>query len=89
MICLKGDLVVNDNMWVRLMTTAYGDDFNVKTVDIDEVKPEVLAAGDTFIETFDKVCRKHGIKKVYQFSPKQVFPQKLKILLQVVKRYSK
>ena len=67
---------------------AYGDDFNVESTDIDEVKPEVLAAGDAFIETFDKVCRKHGIKKVHQFSLKQVFPQKLKNLLQVIKWYS-
>ncbi|KAI9430327.1 hypothetical protein H4582DRAFT_2087106 [Lactarius indigo] len=58
MIHLKGDLVVNDNAWSETWD-----------VDDDENKAEVSTQADNFIATFDKVCRKHDVKKaVHKYS---------------------
>jgi hypothetical protein len=75
MIHLKGDMIVNDNAWTALLTTAFGERGNPD--------PMVLPTDDTnyFIMTFDSICCKHGAKKVQEGQSKPHFPQKLKALL--------
>jgi len=88
MIRLKGDLVANDNSWTQLMTRAFGEDFLIEEHDEEEVRNLVSNQADRFIETFDRVCRKHSVKREHQPGSKKHMPRKLKHLLQVVKRYS-
>ena len=47
----------------------------------------VLDQAEAFISTFDRVCRKHGVKKVCQSGVRSGLLRKLKSLLAVVKRY--
>ncbi|KAI9453802.1 Endonuclease/exonuclease/phosphatase, partial [Lactarius psammicola] len=77
MIYLKGDLIVNDNAWVKLMrqTTA-------------GLAHLISTAADAFIATFDEVCRKHDVKKVHKPGSKPEFPRKLKLLQQTVHKHS-
>ena len=84
---LKGDLVINDNAWTKLMTDAYGPDHEHGAD--DDTEAEVSEAADRFIETFDEVCRKHNVKKVHEVGSGPRFPKKLRTLLQTVKRISK
>lgn len=90
MIYLKSDLVANDNAWSRLMMTAFGNDLEAKEEpEDDEVGRVVSDEATNFIATFDRVCRKHEVKKVHQPGTKRAFPRKLKLLLQTVRRYQK
>ena len=86
MICLKGDLLVNDNVWTRLMHKAYGEEPEPLE---DEPNAEVSAFATKFIDTFDKMCHKHKVKKVHMPGSKPEFPKKLKLLQQTVLKYSK
>jgi hypothetical protein len=57
MIHLKGDFVVNDNSWQKLMTIAYGNDFDQDYEgDVGDLKMLVLDQQQQFSETFDSVC---------------------------------
>ena len=82
MIALKGDTVVNDNSWTKLMDAA--------SLNVDDLEPEELHANmaSQFIESFDTVCRKHGIKKDQKAGSKPEFPRHLKALAAKVRRYS-
>ena len=73
-IVLKGDTVVNDNSWTCLMDAA--------SLNLDNLEPEELHANiaTQFIESFDTMCRKHGIKKDQKTGSKPEFPQHLKAL---------
>jgi hypothetical protein len=56
MIQLKGDLLVNDNAWTKLMQRAYGEchvDGDSAPIADDEQRAEVSAKADKFIATFD------------------------------------
>ena len=88
MIRLKSDLIVNDNAWTRLMTTAYGEDYLSTDYAEGEVKNLVSEQEQNFATTFDAVCRKHSAKKDHRPRNKPVFPRKLKSMLQTVRRYS-
>ncbi|KAH9032706.1 Endonuclease/exonuclease/phosphatase, partial [Lactarius pseudohatsudake] len=85
MIRLKGDLLVNDNAWAKLMQDI---GFAPDVVD-DECKAEVSTQADAFIATFDQVCRKHEVKTVQKPGSKPDFPRHLKQLQQTVHKYSK
>ena len=92
MICLKGDMIVNDNTWTKLMQHAYDEvavDGDHVAIATDEQRAEVSAEADKFIATFDKVCCKHDVKKVHRLGSRPEFPRKLKLLQQTVHRYSK
>lgn len=57
MIHLKGDFVVNDNSWRKLMTVAYGNDFDQDYEgDMGDLKMLVLDQQQQFSKTFDSVC---------------------------------
>jgi endonuclease/exonuclease/phosphatase family metal-dependent hydrolase len=87
MICVKGDLVVNDNAWTQLMTWSFGEDYlhTEDPVGDQETKAVVLANATGFINTFDTVCQWHLVKKEVQPMSRQMFPRKLKQLLKIVK----
>ncbi|KAH9051480.1 Endonuclease/exonuclease/phosphatase, partial [Lactarius vividus] len=85
MITLKGDLLVNDNAWAKLMQ---GIQCEPDVAD-DECRAEVSTQADAFIATFDQVCRKHEVKKVQKPGSKPDFPRSLKLLQQTVHKYSK
>ena len=92
MIQLKGDLLVNDNAWTKLMQRAYGEynvDGDSAPIADDELKAEVSAKADEFIATFDQVCRKHEVKKVHRPGSMPEFLRKLRELQQTVHKYSK
>jgi exonuclease III len=90
MIRLKSDLVVNDNAWSQLMTRAFGEDYlpNEDPERDQEVSESIANNTSTFIKTFDRVCRKHSVKKEVQLETRRGLPRKLKTLLLSVKRYS-
>ena len=93
MMYLKGDLIVNDNAWVKLLgqvkgeLAKIGDDTLPEPAD-GEQEAVVSAAADKFIATFDKVCRKHDVKKVHKPGSKPEFPRKLRLLQQAVHKHS-
>ena len=92
MMLLKGDLLVNDNSWTKLMQRAYQEydvDGDADPIANDEWRAEVSAEADKFIATFDKVCCKHDVKKVHRPGSNPEFPWKLRMLQQTVHKYSK
>jgi exonuclease III len=92
MIYLKGDLIANDNAWTKLMQQAYGEEAvngDYAPIVDDDTRAKVSTFANEFIDTFDKVCRKHDVKRVHQPGSNPEFPKKLKLLQQTVHRYSK
>jgi exonuclease III len=92
MIYLKGDLIANDNAWTKLMQQAYGEvavDGDYAPIADNDTKAKVSTFANEFIDTFDKVCCKHNVKRVHQPGSNPEFPKKLKLLQQTVHRYSK
>jgi exonuclease III len=88
MIRLKGDFVVNDNSWRKLMTTAYGNDFDRDYEgDVGDLKELVSNQQLQFSKAFDSVCRKHSVKKEHQPVVRQQYPRKLRNLIRTVARY--
>jgi hypothetical protein len=88
MIHLKGDFVVNDNSWRKLMTVAYGNDFDQDYEgDMGDLKMLVLDQQQQFSKTFDSVCWKHTVKKEHQLVARQMYPQKLRALIRTISRY--
>jgi hypothetical protein len=92
MMYLKGDLLVNDNAWTKLMQKAYQEynvDGNTDPIAGDEWRAEVSDEADKFIDTFDKVCCKHKVKNVHWPGSSPEFPWKLRMIQQTVHKYSK
>jgi hypothetical protein len=70
------------------MTAAFGENYSPEDYAEAEVQDLVSEQEKAFSTTFDAVCRRHGVKKDHKPKTKQVFPRKLKSMLQTVKRYS-
>jgi len=87
MIRLKSDFVANDNSWRKLMTTAYGPDFDQELGGEGDLQELVSDQQIEFTKAFDQVCRKHAVKKEHRPCARQMFPRKLRALLRAVTKY--
>jgi hypothetical protein len=85
---LKSDLVVNDNSWVHLLDSLPRNLMVPEGVEESNDVDPGTEPDRAFATTFDSVCRKHTVKVDQRVGPKQVFPRKLKAMLQRVKHYS-
>lgn len=85
MIRLKGDLIVNDNSWEKLLKSAYGTDL---PVDEGEWQQHHSDNAEALFKTFDDVCRKHSAKKDQKRQTRPEFPRHIWDLLAKVKKYS-
>ena len=83
MLHLKGDLICNDNSWMKLMKSA-----GLGLENNDEMVEHITDDATKFIDTFNNVCRKHRVKKDQTSSSRPEFPHHIKDLLAKVKRYS-
>ena len=92
MLHLRGEGLVNDNAWTKLMQQAY-QEYNVdgdhKPIAGEEWRAEVSNEVDKFIDTFDRVCWKHDVKRTHRLGSSLEFPRKLKALQKTVRKYSK
>jgi exonuclease III len=90
MIRLCGDMVVNDNSWLRMMTMAYGpENFLGEEINRGEAQTLVSDQQKAFTKTFDTACRKHKVKEDCRPMTRSYYPRKIKALIRVEQRYRK
>lgn len=87
MIRLCGDKVVNDNSWLRLMTSAYGRDWTPEGEKERETRTLISNQQRAFTENFNAVCRKHKVKEDRRSKVRPYYPRRIKALIKTEQRY--